>query len=362
MGARLRRLFPLLAVFGVALVLAWLGARQGPALPAGSTRSTAPDGARALYLWTESSGWRPERVESAAALRPGRAAAVFVLAPLVPLDAAARAALDAVPAAGGTLVLAGPTAPYEGYLEALGITAPTGTLVREARTPQGLRVRVDARQRLQGPGTTPLLTAPDGNAVAVVKPYRSGQVVVVAGALPFTNAGLEDDDTARFVFRLLDEALPAGAVAAFDESHYQEASAAGAPVQTFDDLLRGTAPGRAALYAAFVAFGYLLLAGRRLGPPLPPVVATAPSRTMFEQVQALAGLYRRAGQVDAARRHFAARYARTLATGRFTPDQTAAAQAALSRIETARDEGALTEAVARTEAALAPVAAAPPVP
>jgi hypothetical protein len=83
---------------------------------------------------------------------------------------------------------------------------------------------------------------------------------------------------------------------------------------------------------------------------------------MFEQVQALAGLYRRAGQVDAARRHFAARYARTLAAGHFTAGQTAAAQAALRRIEAARDEGALTEAVARIEAALAPVAASAPVP
>jgi hypothetical protein len=287
---------------------------------------------------------------------------VLVLGPAVPVDAAGRAALDAVPAGGGTLVLAGPTAAYGGYLESLGITAAGGSLVRQARTPGGLAVRVDARERLAGEGTTPLLTAPDGEAVAVGKARGAGRVVVVTGLTPFTNAGLEDDDTARFVYRLLDEALPLGAVAAFDESHHQEVTAAGAPVQTFDALLRGTAPGRAALYAAVVAFGYLLLAGRRLGPPLPPVGATAPSRTMFEQVQALAGLYRRAGQLGAARSHFVAHYERALAAGRLPPAQAGAARAALSQIEAARSEGALTEAVDRMEAALAPPAAPAPVP
>ena len=301
-------------------------------------------------------------MESAAALRAARPAAVLVLAPVVPLDAAARTVLDAVPAGGGTLVLAGPTAAYGGYLESLGISAASGTLAREARTPGGLAVRVDSRERLEGEGTTPLLTAPDGEAVAVGKARGPGRVVVVTGLLPFTNAGLQDDDTARFVYRLLDESVPPGAVAAFDESHYQEVTAAGAPVQTFDALLRGTAPGRAALYAAVVAFGYLLLSGRRLGPPLPPVGATAPSRTMFEQVQALAGLYRRSGQVGAARSHFVEHYGRVLASRRLPPAQEGAARAALSQIEAARGEGALTEAVDRIEAALAPPAASAPVP
>ncbi|HVG96554.1 MAG TPA: DUF4350 domain-containing protein [Chloroflexota bacterium] len=361
-GERLRRLAPLLVLFAVALLLAWLGARRGASLPAGSSRSAAPDGARALYLWTDAIGRRAQRVESAAALRAARPAAVLVLAPVVPLDAAARAVLDAVPAGGGTLVLAGPTAAYGGYLESLGISAASGTLAREARTPGGLAVRVDSRERLEGEGTTPLLTAPDGEAVAVGKARGPGRVVVVTGLLPFTNAGLQDDDTARFVYRLLDESVPPGAVAAFDESHYQEVTAAGEPVQTFDALLRGTAPGRAALYAAVVAFGYLLLSGRRLGPPLPPVGATAPSRTMFEQVQALAGLYRRSGQVGAARSHFVEHYGRVLASRRLPPAQEGAARAALSQIEAARGEGALTEAVDRMEAALAPPAASAPVP
>ena len=103
-----------------------------------------------------------------------------MLAPAVPLDEADREALDAVPAAGGTLILAGPPGPFEGYLETLGIEATSGPLVRQARTPDGgLEVQVDTRQRLSGSGTAPLLVAPDGRAVAVRKPYLAGQVLVL---------------------------------------------------------------------------------------------------------------------------------------------------------------------------------------
>jgi hypothetical protein len=347
-----RRLGPLLAVVVGAVLLAWLGTREGPPLPAGSARSTAPDGARALFLWVDSLGRRAERLESLGRLgAQGQPGAVFVLSPAVPLGAADRQALDAVPAAGGTLVLAGPTSAYAGYLEALGLEASTGTFVRQARPPgeSGPAVRVDTWERLTGEGATPLLVAPDGEAVAVRTPYRAGQVVVVTGVRPFTNAGLRDEDAARFVFRVVDGAVPAGATAVFDESHYLELTPAGEPVQTFGSLLRETGPGRAALYAVALTFGFLLLAGRRLGPPIPPVGATASGRTMFEQVQALAGLYRRAGQLPALRRHFAARYGRELAAGKLPPAQRAAAEEALGRIEVAPSEAALVGAVGRFE-------------
>jgi hypothetical protein len=70
---------------------------------------------------------------------------------------------------------------------------------------------------------------------------------------------------------------------------------------------------------------------------------------MFEQVQALAGLYRRAGQLPALRRHFAARFGRELAAGQLPPARRAAAEEALGRIEAAPSEAALAAAVDRFE-------------
>ncbi|MGH2366796.1 MAG: hypothetical protein ACRDI2_01235, partial [Chloroflexota bacterium] len=120
-------------------------------------------------------------------------------------------------------------------------------------------------------------------------------------------------DTARFVYHLLFDATGPDQTVAFDESHDALAVVDGQPVAGFGELVRQTAPGRALLYAVLLTFTYLLLSGRRLGPPLTPADPSQTGRTMFEQVQALAGLYRRAGQLDYLRRHFAEHYRRAVA-------------------------------------------------
>jgi hypothetical protein len=99
------------------------------------------------------------------------------------------------------------------------------------------------------------------------------------------------------------------------------------------------------LYAAALTFAFLLLGGRRLGPP---IAARAPStmrRTMYEHVQMLASLYRRAGQLDVLRASFARHYARHLAHAA-TPG---AAQASVARIEAAHSEAELIAAVAAAD-------------
>ena len=355
MSERLRAYWPVLAVILGALLLATLGRREGPPLPTGSTLSAASDGGKALYLWVDSLGRQAQRLESLGALGRRPPEAVLVLAPAIPLDEADRKALDAVPAAGGTLILAGPPTPFRGYLETLGIETSGGPLVRRARTPDGgLEVQVETRQRLSGSGTVPVLVAPDGGAVAVRKPYLAGQVLVLSSVEPFTNDGLRDESTARFVYRVLEGAVPPGGTAGFDKSHYREVTPAGDPVQSIGGLLRETPAGRAVVYGGVLSFLFLLLAGGRLGPPLPPLGAMAPTRTMFEQVQALAGLYRRAGQLPALRRHFVEHYGRIIAGARLSSPRQAAAEQALGQIERATTEGALREAVNRLEAILAP--------
>ena len=87
-----------------------------------------------------------------------------------------------------------------------------------------------------------------------------------------------------------------------------------------------------------VAFVYLLLSGLRLGPPVRPRPPTETRRTMYEHVQMLASLYRRAGQLSAARDAFSRHYARL----RTRSDSSLA----LRRIETARTESDLIAAVA----------------
>ena len=105
--------------------------------------------------------------------------------------------------------------------------------------------------------------------------------------------------------------------------------------------------------AAVLAFAYLLLAGRRLGPPLPPRLPASMRRTMFEHVQMLAGLYRRAAQFDVMRARLAHHYTRALTRGTLAAPRATRLADAAEAIKVARSESELVAAVGRADEALA---------
>jgi hypothetical protein len=132
----------------------------------------------------------------------------------------------------------------------------------------------------------------------------------------------------------------------FDEVQHSFAPVAADPA-TMDHLLFTTAPGRALIYAAVLIFLYLLLSGRRLGPPIPARSPMETRRTMYEHVQMLANLYRRAGRLGTVRAAFDRHYKREMARGAGgSPARAAALAEAIARIETARTESDLIAAVA----------------
>src|SRR5262249_35649978 len=137
-----------------------------------------------------------------------------------------------------------------------------------------------------------------------------------------------------------------GQSVAFDEAHHSFTGPAPESI-SLRTLLYGTSPGRAILYSALVVFAWLLLAGRRLGPPLPYRAAEQVSRTMLEHIQTLAGLSRRARQLGAARAVFVRHYRRVLARSAESPT----VASALDAIEQARSERELIAAVARADEA-----------
>jgi hypothetical protein len=73
---------------------------------------------------------------------------------------------------------------------------------------------------------------------------------------------------------------------------------------------------------------------------------------MYEHVQMLASLYRRAHQLPAVRGAFAAHYQRVLARDTLSPPQSLALSEALQHLHSARGEPALIAAVAAAEDAL----------
>jgi hypothetical protein len=111
---------------------------------------------------------------------------------------------------------------------------------------------------------------------------------------------------------------------------------------------------------------FLLLSGRTLGPALPPVRAGASDRSLYEQVQAVAALYRRSHKFTFMRArfhdYFLQRTARSLGMRLDAPRTTPLAaeieqrvtnlEALASQIAAARGERSLIRALDRAEAEL----------
>ena len=399
MSALRQRAGPVLTVLVLFLVFAGIAVlryrQQQPDYPTGSSQSVEPDGARALYLWLEAAGGRVDRLEGNQSLVRARPDVLFVIQPSFVAGSAGRLAIRDVTDRGGTVILAGHSPIALEYAEDVGVRISLAGSVIETATVVGTaptaipgatpQLTVPVRTRVSLQGGMPLLQAPDGRIVATRRAMGRGEVVVLSTPLPLTNEGLRDPDTARFVYRELVAPLtrvPGGASVLFDESLHADPAGALSPDASLTTRMQrfvfSTPLGWAAVYAGLLSFFYLLLSGRRLGPPLPPVRAAAASRTMYEHVQALANLYRRGGQFLALRAHFSRHYrrrvARALGTAAvfdrpLTPDELTergltqdGAQrivSALAAIDAARGERSLGEAVRQADAALEGLRAGP---
>ncbi|HET7770032.1 MAG TPA: DUF4350 domain-containing protein [Chloroflexota bacterium] len=385
MSALRQRAGPFLTVLVLFLVFAGIAVlrsrQQETDYPAGSSHSVEPDGARALYLWLEAAGGRVGRLEGNQSLVRARPDALLIIQPSFVAGGGGRMAMDDVTDRGGTVILAGHSPTALEYASELGVRSSlTGSVIETATTPlaAGPQLSVPVRTRVSLQGGTPLLQGPDGRIVATRRAVGRGQVVVLSTPLPLSNEGLRDPETARFVYRELVAPLtrvPGGASVLFDESLHADPTGALSPDASLTTRMQrfvfSTPLGWAAVYAGLLVFGYLLLAGRRLGPALRPVRAEGASRTMYEHVQALANLYRRGGQLLALRAHFSRHYRRRVARALGTaavfdrpvapdelmerglsPGRAQQIAGALAAIDAARSERALGEAVRRADAAL----------
>lgn len=343
-----------MVLLGICIVTLLIGtlrvATDRTPLPTGSSYSTQPDGAQGLYDWAETIGASSSRLQDQ--LRDNQAAAtLLVLQPETTLSSTVQDAFDVVPRQGGTLVLAGDSLPWLLYARNLGIAVePIRNGADGASTPDGgLTLPIISRYRVRADGATPLLIATSGDWVALRTPYKEGSLIVLATPQPLTNAALRDPQTARFVFR---EVMSGAIGHAFivDEAHHSFAPRLAGGPATLNQLLFETSAGRAVLLAAVLTFLYVLLSGRRLGPALPARPPTETRRTMYEHVQMLANLYRRAGQFAVVRDAFSRHLARSIAHGGTgSPKRTAALVAALGRVEAARTESELVAAVASAD-------------
>ncbi|HEV8656371.1 MAG TPA: DUF4350 domain-containing protein [Candidatus Limnocylindria bacterium] len=270
----------------------------------GSVYDETSSGAAVLRRYFNAAGVRTSTVEGDRfAIDRQRIGVLFVLGASELYTPADAEAVSAFVRAGGTVVVATELGLFERALldafdvRVVGVGTPgTHALANVAfADPPARRMAVDRAGAL-AVGTAGLALATDGRSpIVAMKRQGRGSVYVVGSLGPFLASGLGQSDNGRFVLGLAADALRSGTEVAFDEYHHGFH-----PTTDVLVLLQRTWPGRALVFASIAGFLYLVLSGRRLGPPVP--LDPRPARSSLEFIRGFAGLVRRSGRGEIARR------------------------------------------------------------
>lgn len=304
---RINPLYGLAAILAVAtIVFAFATVGTGPASsgPTGSVYDESAGGAAALRRYLAAMGAATTTVQGDRfAPDPSTASVIFILGATEAFTPADVDNVKKFVSAGGTAIVATDLGLLERpLLDAFdvrinGIALPGTHPLRNAvfADPPARAIAVDRVGSL-ALGPKALAIASDGRTtIAAAVSEGRGTFYVVSSLGPFLAAGLGQADNARVALALAHDAIARGGTVAFDEYHHGAHPSTDVLV-----LLQSTWPGRALVFASIAGFLYLVLSGRRLGPPVP--LDTRPARSSLEYIRGFAGLVRRSGRGEIARR------------------------------------------------------------
>jgi hypothetical protein len=354
----LRRVHPLywlaLVLFIAALVASALTTdTSGGVSRSASVYDEGPGGTAALRKYLEAMGASTTTVQGDTfAADPSQIGVLFMLGPSEPFTPLDAAAVRRFVAAGGTAVLATDAGFAESaLLDAFDVHA-SGPLGPGRYPVSGITfsdppahtIAIDRGVTLSlGPGRVPL-AAGSGQPIIALAPEGMGSLIVVGSVGPFLTAELGESDNGRIALALAAPAIARGRAVAFDEYHHGVH-----PTTDVLVLLTRTWPGRALLFAVVAFFVYLVASGRRLGAAIP--LDARPPRSSLEYIRGFAGLVRRSGHGEIARRRFQrelrSALARELGLDPETPLGEIVAEIATTDRERAARVRALDEALAR---------------
>ena len=267
---------------------------------------SSPTGARALYLLLEELQLPVERELDPWTARTPAGALVLIAPSETPTDREIDRLLGWV-RAGGTLIYAPARAdPLRNRL-GLRYRALVETPAREDSTVGGVTAMPVAHAWTAGidsvsgfrrafvldqntsDSITVLLRAAAA-PTAITFAWGDGRIVVWSDANPLRNARLREGGAAVLFARAAAAAVADSGVIRFDEFHHGFRAAG--PFGALRRFLRDTNAGRAMLQIIIAALALLLLAGARLGAPVPSLRGRR--RSPLEHVEAVAAVYRRA--------------------------------------------------------------------
>jgi len=307
----LRRVHPLywlaLVLFIAALAASVLTAdTSGGVSRSASVYDTGPGGTAALRKYFEAMGASTTTVQGDTfAADPSDVGVLFMLGPSEAFTQLDAAAVRRFVTGGGTAVLATDAGVFESPLldafdvHVAGALGPGQYAVGgiSFADPPVHAIALDRGVSLSfGAGRVPLASASGRTLVALAR-EGSGSLIVVGSVAPFLTAELGEADNGRFALALAAPAIASKRVVAFDEYHHGVH-----PTTDVLVLLTRTWPGRALVFAGVAFFLYLIASGRRLGPAIP--LDPRPPRSSLEYIRGFAGLVRRSGHGEIARRRF----------------------------------------------------------
>ena len=318
----MRRLDPLYlasAALAIVTILVLIATTTGPTSGTsrtGSVYDDGPGGAAALRRYVEAMGASTTTIQGDTfGFSSSAVSVVLILGTDEAVTDADVTKLRNFVRAGGTVVLATElgileNAAFNAFgMRVAGVAAPGAHALANAAfaDPPARSLSIDRGITL-GVGTQADVLATDGTSpvIAAVRD-GSGLFIFVGSLWPFLAGGLGEADNARVVLALVRPALTGGAIA-FDEYHHGLHPSSDVLV-----LVERTWPGRALVFAAILTFLYLVLSGRRIGPPVP--LEVRPARSSLEYIRGFAGLVRRSGRGEIARRRLRADLQTGLARG-----------------------------------------------
>jgi hypothetical protein len=282
----------------VTIVAAIYQTKEQEEAPPLASFSSAPDGARALWLWLEALGHSVSDEVGETFCLPEDVGMVLMLEPFAGITVEEWETIDAWVESGGTLVLVGDRFPttfavrhYDFNLAYLGTEASTLTV----QTPL-----------LASPPLTGMVSA---RAQAYFATDRDDFVILSTAPFSFSTAGLKKEGNPQLVLNVISAASQPGVIW-FDEWHHGARSTRAELIGP-GDWLRHTPAGRSLLYAGAVIFLALVIRGRHFGRPV-PLPRDVTRRAPLEYITAVANLSRRAGHQSAALRYYRHRLKRTL--------------------------------------------------
>jgi hypothetical protein len=357
-----RRAILIAAVIAVQLVVLFLvtapAADQGSLIPSYASTDASPGGTLALRRWLADLGFQTRSLQGARFEVPSDTDVLFTFGPLEPWRQDEARRLREWVERGGRAIVASDRSFFDDELFAAfgaGLVARPAGSIQAGISPvlsrpafRDLSSGTVRALRLDEPAA--VLVADRDAPLIVERRIGTGVVYLSSASDLFLNGNLATAENYRFALNLL-AGVRRGATIDFDEFHHGMHTE-----PTLDSLFTDTAPGRAALFAALMAFLYIVLRGRRFGAAVP--LDVRPQRSSLDYVRSFAGLLRRSGARELAGERLARLYRRQLARaigarplasdedvvaalGRSSPARATSAREVLAQLEHPASDAAL---------------------